>query len=571
MQETQNMRRLIFIFIITISFISLQSCRTDGVSAELDSIETYINEYPDSALFVLQDISEDLLRGKTNMNHYNLLMAQAKDKCFIDETEDSVMLSVVNYYSNRRDKEKLFRAYYYLGRIRQNAGRYTESIMSYLDAEQLIDYSDNELQKGLLYAHFGKLYEYQMDFSGALSAYEKASYYYDRAGSLPHQYYTTLDVGHLYLRMCKYEVAEPLIKDAMEWLYQSGNFFLTGYACDLLCMLYEATGDFQSLSHLLDSKYAVYYSDSVNRNLSLAYKYARDNRFNRIQQTFDNAWAAAVSATDTATIYYQEYIVYKLMGQDDNALASHEKLLAVQDSLVRAALQQPLYYIQADYFKTKASYTDLKARSRYTIAILFISLLILIICFIIISFKRKIENKNHEIERYIDQVAGLKNDIDKRVAEAAVMVTDIDRKDSDIRSMEESIAELFSKQYKFLDKMCSVYYETHGCGKDKDAIYKQVKIEIERFSTDKRFLRELEGILNLHLDGVMKTLRSELPHLSEMDFRLLCFLLAGFSAKAISVFTGDSTGNIYVRKSRLKNEIQAIAPQVSTKIPAFFI
>lgn len=567
------MRRFILIYIaIAIACIlSLQSCRTGGVSAELDYIETYINEYPDSALSVLQNINEDLLHGRSNRNYYNLLLAQAKDKCFIDETEDSVMLSVVNYYSKRKDKEKLFRAYYYLGRIRQNAGRYTESLMSYLDAEQLIDYSDNELQKGLLYAHFGKLYEYQMDFSGALSAYEKASYYYDRAGSLPHQYYTTLDVGHLYLRMCKYEAAEPLIKDAMEWLYQSGNFFLTGYACDLLCMLYEAIGDFQSLTHLLDSKYAVYYSDSVNRNLSLAYKYARDNRFNRIQQTFDNAWAAAVSATDTATIYHQEYIVYKLMGQDNNALASHEKLLAIQDSLVRAALQQPLHYIQADYFKTKASYTDLKARSRYTIAILLISLLILIICFIIISFKRKIENKNHEIERYIDQVAGLKNDIDKRVAEAAVMISDIDRKDSDIRSMEESIAELFSKQYKFLDKMCSVYYETHGCGKDKDAIYKQVKIEIERFSTDKRFLRELEGILNLHLDGVMKTLRSELPHLFEMDFRLLCFLLAGFSAKAISVFTGDSTGNIYVRKSRLKNEIQAIDPQISTKILAYFM
>ncbi len=119
--------------------------------------------------------------------------------------------------------------------------------------------------------------------------------------------------------------------------------------------------------------------------------------------------------------------------------------------------------------------------------------------------------------------------------------------------------------------MCSVYYETHGCGKDKDAIYKQVKIEIERFSTDKGFLRELESILNLHMAGVMKTLRTELPHLSEMDFRLLCFLLAGFSAKAISVFTGDSTGNIYVRKSRLKNEIQAIDSQISTKILSYFM
>ncbi len=74
------MRRLFFIFIITISFISLQSCRTGGVSAALDSIETYINEYPDSALSVLQNINEDLLHGRSNRNHYNLLLAQAKDK-----------------------------------------------------------------------------------------------------------------------------------------------------------------------------------------------------------------------------------------------------------------------------------------------------------------------------------------------------------------------------------------------------------------------------------------------------------------------------------------------------------
>lgn len=567
------MRRFILIYIaIAIACIlSLQSCRTGGVSAALDSIETYINEYPDSALSVLQNINEDLLHGRSNRNHYNLLLAQAKDKCFIDETEDSVMLSVVNYYSNRRDKEKLFRAYYYLGRIQQNAGRYTESIISYLNAEQIIDYSDNDFQKGLLYAQFGKLYEHQMDFSGALTAFEQASYYYGRAGSLLHHYYTTLDIGHLYLRMGEYSAAEFPIKEVLEWAYQSDNDFITEYACDLLCMLYEATEDFQSLNSLLSSKYASIYSDSVIRNLSLAYKYAIDSQFNRVQSALDAAWAAAIFPTDTATIYHREYQIYKYKGEVNKALASHEQLFAIQDELVRSALQQPLQDMQAEYFKTKASYTDLKAKSRYIIATLLISILILVICLIIVSFRRKIENKNNEIERYIEQVAGLKDDINQRVAEAADMMAAIDWKDSNIRCMEKSVSELFSKQYKFMDKMCSVYYETHGCGKDKDAIYKQVKFEIERFSTDKRFLRELESILNLHMDGVMKTLRTELPHLSEMDFRLLCFLLAGFSAKAISVFTGDSTGNIYVRKSRLKNEIQAIDSQISTKILSYFM
>lgn len=563
------MKRFILVYFAVTCILSLQSCRIGGVSTELDSIETYINEYPDSALFVLQNINQDLLRSRFNRNHYNLLLAQAKDKCFIDETEDSIMQSVVNFYSERKDKEKLFRAYYYLGRIQQNAGRYTESIMSYLDAEQLIDYSDNEFQKGLLYAHFGKLYEYQMDFPGALSAYEKASYYYDRAGCVSHQYYTTLDVGHLYLRMGEYSKAEFPIKKVLEWAYQSNNDFLVEYACNMLCMLYEATENFKALNTLLSSKYSSVYSNSVIRNLSLAYKYTIDNQSNKVQSALDAAWAAAILPTDTATIYHREYQIYKYLGDTNKALASHEKLFTIQDSLVRSALQQPLQYIQTEYFKTKASYANLKARSRSIIAILLISLLMLIICFIVISFKRRIEKKNNEIELFLEQVTGLKNDIDQRVAEAAVMMSAIDMKDNNIRSMEESVAELFSKQYKFLDRMCSVYYETHGFGKDKDAIYKQVKKEIERFSTDKRFLRELESILNLHLNGVMKDIRSELPHLSEMDFRLLCFLLAGFSAKAISVFTGDSTGNIYVRKSRLKNEIQAIDPQISSKILAY--
>lgn len=130
--------------------------------------------------------------------------------------------------------------------------------------------------------------------------------------------------------------------------------------------------------------------------------------------------------------------------------------------------------------------------------------------------------------------------------------------------MEHSIAILFSKQYKLLDKLCTVYYETHGCRKDKEAIYNKVKQEMELFSNDREFIKNLENIVNQNMNNVMAITRMAMPHLSEMDFRLLCFLFSGFSAKAISVFTGDSTGNIYVRKSRLKKEISAIeAPESS--------
>lgn len=62
-------------------------------------------------------------------------------------------------------------------------------------------------------------------------------------------------------------------------------------------------------------------------------------------------------------------------------------------------------------------------------------------------------------------------------------------------------------------------------------------------------------MVNLHKADAMKIIREKLPNLQEMDYRLMCYWCIGFSAKAISIFTGDSTNNIYVKKSRIKNEI----------------
>ena len=160
---------------------------------ELENVESYINERPDSALAFLQSIDISSVKGKAVKNHYYLLLAQAKDKCFIDETNDSLMLCVVDYYKKRNDFNKLFRSYYYLGRIQQNDSRYSDAMYSYTEAEQLLDYIDDDYAKGLLYAQLGALNHICLDFEKALSAFETAYAYYDNAGKVAHKYYTNFD------------------------------------------------------------------------------------------------------------------------------------------------------------------------------------------------------------------------------------------------------------------------------------------------------------------------------------------------------------------------------------------
>ena len=53
----------------------------------------------------------------------------------------------------------------------------------------------------------------------------------------------------------------------------------------------------------------------------------------------------------------------------------------------------------------------------------------------------------------------------------------------------------------------------------------------------------------------MSHIREEIHSISERDIKLLCYIYAGFSAKSISIFVGETTGNILTRKYRLRNKI----------------
>ena len=127
-----------------------------------------------------------------------------------------------------------------------------------------------------------------------------------------------------------------------------------------------------------------------------------------------------------------------------------------------------------------------------------------------------------------------------------------------IREMHSQVADLFHKQYKLLDKLSNTYYETHGISRDKESIYEQVRIEINKFANDKGTLAQLEKIVNQYKRNAINLVRTEIPSISPRDIKLLCYIYAGFSAKSISIFVGETTGNILTRKYRLRNKISKL-------------
>ena len=547
------MRKLITILIVTLTAISCGKIK--DAHNTLNDIETFINERPDSALTILDSFDTSVLENKSVWAHHSLLHAQAKDKCYIDETNDSLMTQVVNYYEGKRDKERLFKAYYYLGRIQYNAGASATSMLSYTKAEQLIDKIDDEFIKGLLYAQLGMLHQKYYDYPGSMEAYKKAQHHYSVSGKNAHVYFTKLNIGELHQELKEYSSSEILLTEVLTWAYDNHYNQLCQEALEFLILLYNETNQDDKVRKLIDSKYSKICNESLQLVHCYAYELAKTENGLSSLNLIKESNALLQNVSDSISHLYYLYRIQKQLGQYEEALSNHEQLIHLQDANTFSALKQPLLNIKNGYLQAENRYMQLKVKMHKTQKYFVIILLCISVCCLTIYFRRKIQEKNTEILGYIEVATDLEKTLMEKCQEIENISNDLGVIDTELKTSEGYVSEMFYKQYELLNKLTSTYYETHVCNKDMEAIYKQVSLEIERLSSDKKSIRQLENFVNRYRGNIMDTIRTHLPDLTNMDYRLLCYLCAGFSAKAISIFTGDSTNNIYVKKSRIKDII----------------
>ena len=71
-----------------------------------------------------------------------------------------------------------------------------------------------------------------------------------------------------------------------------------------------------------------------------------------------------------------------------------------------------------------------------------------------------------------------------------------------------------------------------------------------------RILKEYSDAQHvLSVRDIMKKLRTDFPEFSEVQFRFLTYIIAGFDASSLAFLLNTSKNNVWVRKSRLKDRI----------------
>ena len=148
------------------------------------------------------------------------------------------------------------------------------------------------------------------------------------------------------------------------------------------------------------------------------------------------------------------------------------------------------------------------------------AVVLMLLCIMILVLRNRIQAKNIEIERYADIADETSKLLHAKSREYEDVSTQLRSRDEQMQQMDRQIGTLFKKQFELLDELSGTFYETREIKKDKDAIYRQVRENIDGFMKNKRSVQQLEEIVDSYRGGAMQKLRSQVPQLGEQDFHV---------------------------------------------------
>lgn len=207
-----KLTQLLFIIFLLSHFYS---CDNKPLPYTMKVANSLVNTHPDSVLALLKQFKDSInLEPKETQIYYQLLTIKAKDKAYITHTSDSILLKVLHYYENKKDKRHLPEVYYYAGRVYRDLGDAPQALDFFfqaIDASYL--YMDYKLVSRI-YSQIGTLYLYQNVYDKAPEAFSKAYQFSILSKDSISMIYNLRDIGRAFSTQEKVDSAIYYYKKA---------------------------------------------------------------------------------------------------------------------------------------------------------------------------------------------------------------------------------------------------------------------------------------------------------------------------------------------------------------------
>ena len=545
-----DMRMRKHYIILLLTALILYTCGSLEADKTLADVGAYINERPDSALTVLQSMSERNLNTRELKARHSLLYTMALDKNYIDTTDMGVIAPAFDFFSRHGNPADKMAACFYYGVIHQNRKEDDRALYYYSmaleDSSAVRDNRCKELVNSAISNVYSRSHNSPQELKYALDALK----YGRMAGDSVGIWSVTGHLAACYANMHMWDDAERTYNEFFSMpVYDSLTYYRrkVNHAKAIL------------LGPQPDAKRCIGILEEVARHNPLSVEgyclYAAALQLSGNEQAADIIIGQLESmAGDNEILKLWRYRIRKNQGRDKEALADLESSLAAQDSIVTKALYQSLLQAQQDFLMADTA----RLKNENALEKQRITFIIIIALLAIASLVLLYERKRNHLNRKIEQLTSLSLESQRMLElQNAQSETELKQKEAALLALRKEFASMYKAQYKTLNDLCAAYWSPIKRDK-KEMIYEEALRQISVIGQDVDSQNKFMAIVNQSLDGIIDKLKADLPDRQKRDFRFLVLLIVGFDAKTIANLTGYAVGTVYTKKNRLKAEISAL-------------
>lgn len=555
--------------ILAALLLSIASCRRDNAALErMYHAEAIMHTAPDSALAIIRSIPDSTLHSAEARALHALLLTQALDKNYLDLTDDSLIVSALDYYSPSPreislnnfthiikeilfpDKHHMMLARFYYARILKNKGEKTAAIAQYRKAE----YESIELRDTFyisqIYGDLAILYGEVLCVKEELLYARKA---YEILKPWNHPDYTVwgqIEVARALINNYRHSEAIPLldsIKTQSQLLAEDSNLF-SEMLSELSICHYKLNNHDSVCIFLneLKARFPQSYTQQLAQNH--LYSATQSKRYSEADSIL-----RLYILPDTAN-YIPSYIFEKEgdLKQAYNSLKKEQKILW---EWFRTNMLQELTITDTEYHINELNKKDKEAKKLKLWLIVGTVIVLSGITILLLILRKRKERNQKAINALINR--------------AQLLIEETNSLKTANSALGGSINKLFGERFKTIDSLLAIYSAHKGTKIERKKIYEEVDRLLSSFESSEINKRLIESV-DLYFEGMASRFREDFPDLKEDDYMLFLYLVCGFSNYSIMLLLNVTMPTVYSQKKRVKAKIVAYQPELAEKYLSFF-
>ena len=581
------MKRLpvvILVMLVVLVAVVTGCSRAPHYDSRLVAADSLMRALPDSALALVEAVRADSLSSEGDRAYRDLLLTQARYRCYIVATSDSTINRVLNYYSTHsNEREKLTRAYIYKGAVMEELGHPDSAMFYYKHAETVAD-SYDYFNLGFCNLRIGELYQYHVaDADSAVRARMRKAM--DCFMACRDTNYIVIAMGNLgsYLYRINNDSARLLLSQAIS-LARSANLSNQYFYQSKLAGICFYLEDYLQTKALA--------LDIINDGKDVCYEnlfyYYAARSFIRMGQMDSAYWVASMIPSPVAPQdSFNHYLLQAELAEAANNMLDYGVYSAKAENIHRRILENTFNStLLAQELECDVALQLTQQERKYNVRILLIVVLsLLLFVGILVVARKRIDHKKQQFQQELNAA---EQEIRKMVEESEKQVTEllterkkdqarihqinqqlsrVNRKNRQLEQQHQDAHRLASAIVRERNAALSeLYDDVRILIKSGDKVKKPLSLsslikgfhenrEIRLLAPKASFWKKLKSAVDLEYDGFASFLEKNYPQLTPREQHFCWLVCAGVSPQIIKLCMNYTTAvTVSNNKRRLMKE-----------------